>query len=398
MANFATSFAGVNDVAVCHRYQRQPAANLPPACVSCVSSNGKWMRGSNKSWTYSIVTVLGGKGAELCLRLNNQVQYFFTGKKSKKSTLEWSLFVLCWPPPPSLPARCPFSGGWPEDPASFSHYVLQPRDFQPRYGPHPSPHYDPLPVYHDQTFLWAPPLCCTLRYLLALRLSPLLARPLPFLLAHLLACPFPPPLVCFPTRPLVHGLACPLARPLACPLARPLTCHLPCPLACPLARPLARLLARPLTCPLARPLAPLLARPLARPLACPLSCLLLLFRHVSGLLPQNLQLSKLILWFIYCTCTATKIPLIYSFSGNSAASAPISTFMCLWAHLYIPRISLLISSSRTGRPIVEIYNSLTDTWMWKLGLRPRYSFSGNICFEISVFCLAVCICTHFAII
>jgi hypothetical protein len=25
--------------------------------------------------------------------------------------------------------------------------------------------------------------------------------------------------------------------------------------------------------------------------------------------------------------------------------------------------------------------------MWKFGLRPRYSFSGNICFEISVFCL-----------
>ncbi len=27
--------------------------------------------------------------------------------------------------------------------------------------------------------------------------------------------------------------------------------------------------------------------------------------------------------------TATAIPFIYSFSGNSAASAPISTFMCL---------------------------------------------------------------------
>ncbi len=34
-----------------------------------------------------------------------------------------------------------------------------------------------------------------------------------------------------------------------------------------------------------------------------------------------------------------------------------------------------------------IYKSPTDAWIWKLGLRPRYSFSGNICFEISVFCL-----------
>ncbi len=56
--------------------------------------------------------------------------------------------------------------------------------------------------------------------------------------------------------------------------------------------------------------------------------------------------------------------------------------------LYSPRISLHISSSRLGRPIVGIYKSLTDAWMWKLGLRPRYSFSGNICFEISVFCLS----------
>ncbi len=57
--------------------------------------------------------------------------------------------------------------------------------------------------------------------------------------------------------------------------------------------------------------------------------------------------------------------------------------------LYIPRIGPHISSSRKGRPIVGIHNSLTDTWMWKLGLRPRYSFSGNICFEFSAFCLAV---------
>ncbi len=54
---------------------------------------------------------------------------------------------------------------------------------------------------------------------------------------------------------------------------------------------------------------------------------------------------------------------------------------------YSPRIVLHISSSRIGRPIVGIYKSLTDAWMWKMGLRPRYSFSGNICFEITVFCL-----------
>ncbi len=55
--------------------------------------------------------------------------------------------------------------------------------------------------------------------------------------------------------------------------------------------------------------------------------------------------------------------------------------------LNIPRIGPHISSSRKGRVIVEIYNSLTDTWTWKLGLRPRYSLSGNVCFKFSAFCL-----------
>jgi hypothetical protein len=52
--------------------------------------------------------------------------------------------------------------------------------------------------------------------------------------------------------------------------------------------------------------------------------------------------------------------------------------------LYIPRIGPHISSSRKGRPFLGIYNLLTDTWMWKLGLRPRYSFPGNILFPIFV--------------
>ncbi len=85
--------------------------------------------------------------------------------------------------------------------------------------------------------------------------------------------------------------------------------------------------------------------------------------------------------------TATKIPFMYSFSGNSSfLSLNFNIHVCV-SDLYSPRIGLHISSSRIGTPIAGIYKSLTDAWMWKLGLRPRYSFSGNICFEISVFCL-----------
>ncbi len=44
--------------------------------------------------------------------------------------------------------------------------------------------------------------------------------------------------------------------------------------------------------------------------------------------------------------------------------------------LYIPRIGPHISCSRIGRSTVGRHKSLTETWMWKLGLWPRNSFSG----------------------
>jgi hypothetical protein len=91
---------------------------------------------------------------------------------------------------------------------------------------------------------------------------------------------------------------------------------------------------------------------------------------------------------ILLVCTLQrKSQFIYYFSGNCAASVSISTFMCLWAIYAFPRIGLHMSCSRIGRSIVEIFKSLTDTWMWILGLWPRNFFSGNICVEFSVLVL-----------
>ncbi len=63
--------------------------------------------------------------------------------------------------------------------------------------------------------------------------------------------------------------------------------------------------------------------------------------------------------------TARKIAFMYFFSGNFAALVPISTFMCLWAIYIFPWSVHIFPCSRIGRPILEIYKSLTDIWVYE---------------------------------
>jgi hypothetical protein len=79
------------------------------------------------------------------------------------------------------------------------------------------------------------------------------------------------------------------------------------------------------------------------------------------------------------TRTATKIPFMYFFSGNCRPQSQFS-HSCVCERFISPRIGSHISCSGIGRSLVGIYKALTDTWMCKLGLWPRNSFSVNICF------------------
>ncbi len=89
----------------------------------------------------------------------------------------------------------------------------------------------------------------------------------------------------------------------------------------------------------------------------------------------------------------SKIPFMYSFSGNCAASCISPNFQI---HVSVSDIYIysqdrstyfLRQNRQIDCGIVGVYKSRTETWIWKLGLWPRNSFSGNICFQFSVLVL-----------
>ncbi len=97
------------------------------------------------------------------------------------------------------------------------------------------------------------------------------------------------------------------------------------------------------------------------------------------------------------SCTATSIPFIYSFSGNSAASAPISTFTCLSAIYIFPGSVYIFPPAEQADPSWGYIIRSQTHECGNLDWGPRYSFPWNICFKFSAFCLCS-VCVHCAVL
>ncbi len=113
----------------------------------------------------------------------------------------------------------------------------------------------------------------------------------------------------------------------------------------------------------------------------PLTIRLILISIRLDLIHTRLDLIHIRLDLIYtwphCKDKMPKIWNNYSQKKTIAVRVPISTFM-LWAnYMYIPTMGLPFLLEEVCGPMLGIYKSLTDTWMWKLGLRPRNSQKRN---------------------
>jgi len=65
---------------------------------------------------------------------------------------------------------------------------------------------------------------------------------------------------------------------------------------------------------------------------------------------------------------------------------PVPTLLYLWEIYIFPGSVYLFCCREICGPILGIYKSLTDTWMWKLELRPRNSQKRNTYLGFSLHC------------
>ncbi len=81
---------------------------------------------------------------------------------------------------------------------------------------------------------------------------------------------------------------------------------------------------------------------------------------------------------IHCKDKIPQIRNKYSQKRKIWASVPISTFICLWEiYSFLQSVCLFCWRKYVDQSWDYIYRSLTDTWMWKLGLSPRNSQKRN---------------------
>ncbi len=100
-------------------------------------------------------------------------------------------------------------------------------------------------------------------------------------------------------------------------------------------------------------------------------------------------------WKIAYICTAkTKYKNFETNIPRKGISSPNFHIHASVSDLYISTIGLPILLEEVCRPILGLYTSLTDTWMWKLGLRPRYSQKRNTIVGFSLQCVWQTNCTH----
>jgi hypothetical protein len=78
---------------------------------------------------------------------------------------------------------------------------------------------------------------------------------------------------------------------------------------------------------------------------------------------------------------------------NTVFCLPVPTLIYLWEIYIFPGSVCLFCLQEICGPILGIYKLLTDTWMWKLGLRPCNSQKGTTEMGFSLQCSGACVLT-----